>query len=119
MDIGDWILCIRGVELKEQTMSRPSSTKQRVEFVSYSGKYPNLCAGVLVLRVNGVEYTFPSRALDSGGSCGFSNNYRDSHINKGEWGIQEWPDNFPEELEREAIDVVNDNVDLGCCGGCL
>ena len=48
-------------------MSRPSSKKVRVEFVSYSGEYPNLCDGVLVLKANGVEYTFESSSLCSNG----------------------------------------------------
>lgn len=31
----------------------PKETKH-VEFVSYSGRYPNLCSGVLVLRIDGL-----------------------------------------------------------------
>ena len=30
-----------------------------VEFVSYNGSFPNLCSGTLVLRIDGVERTFP------------------------------------------------------------
>ena len=100
-------------------MSRPSSIKSSVKFVSYSGKYPNLCAGVLVLEAKGVKYVFDSYCLSSGGDCGFSNDYQDCNISQREWTIENWPDDFPEELELEAVKVVNDNVLWGCCGGCL
>ena len=100
-------------------MSRPSSKKERVKFISYDGKYPNLCAGVLVLEVDGIKYEFEKHCMSSGGSCGFTNHYQDSYCHTGEWSIKRWPDNFPEALAREAVDVVNDNVRLGCCGGCL
>ena len=90
----------------------------RVEFVSYSGRYPNLCAGILILNIDGKEIVFPSNSLHSGGSAYFTNNYDDSHIDKGEWTI-DFPDDFPDELMREATQVVNDNVDFGCCGRCL
>jgi phosphoribosylaminoimidazole-succinocarboxamide synthase len=26
---------------------------------------------------------------------------------------------FPEELKQEATDVVNENIEHGCCGGCV
>lgn len=32
----------------------------KVEFVSYSGKYPCLCYGRLVVRINGKEVSFES-----------------------------------------------------------
>lgn len=35
----------------------PKETKH-VELVSYSGQYPNLCSGVLVLRIDGLAYAF-------------------------------------------------------------
>ena len=35
-----------------------SSKDNVVEFVSYTGKYPNLCSGVLTLKINGKIYTF-------------------------------------------------------------
>ena len=39
------------------------STKA-VEFVEYTGKYPQLCRGILVLRINGKEYVFNGKRED-------------------------------------------------------
>jgi hypothetical protein len=102
----------------DNVMKTLKDKKCRVEFVSYTGRYPNLCAGVLTLRVDGKEIVFPSHSLSSGGSTYFTNDYADSHIEEGEWSV-EFPDDFPDELMAEATQVVNDNVRLGCCGGCL
>jgi hypothetical protein len=92
--------------------------KPRVEFVSYNGAYPNLCAGTLVLRADGVEYTFPHYCMASGGGVWFDKDWSE-HVDSGPWMINKFPDNFPKELIQEAIDVVNDNVPYGCCGGCV
>ena len=34
-----------------------------IEFVEYTGKYPNLCRGVLVLTVDGKEYIFGGKRV--------------------------------------------------------
>lgn len=88
----------------------------RVEFVSYDGKYPCLCMGILVLKVDGVEYIFS--CLSSGGSARFDKKWN-GHVSKGRWSIKAWPEGFPEDCKEEAVDVVNKNVKYGCCGGCL
>lgn len=44
-----------------------------VKFVSYDGKYPNLCSGTLVLEVDGEKREIPY-ALCSGGSAYFDEN---------------------------------------------
>ena len=105
-----------------------------VEFVSYTGKYPNLCSGVLTLRINdeevrfGHDYSvFESWKTDgnydafwaTGGACGFYANGED-YVNHNEWQIFE--DDLPEEYRKyskDIINVFNDNVRWGCCGGCL
>lgn len=38
-------------------INRPEC-KNVVEFVSYTGKYPNLCSGVLTLKINGKTYIY-------------------------------------------------------------
>lgn len=75
-----------------------SGNAENVQFVSYTGKYPNLCGGILTLIICGKEYVFghdyskfeswktdghnPS-FWSSGGGCGFTNNYESSYVNPG------------------------------------
>lgn len=109
-------------------------TTHDVKFVSYTGRYPNLCSGVLTLEINGKEYKFGHNYMNpnwkteknfptfwhSGGSCGFSYDYSDEYTNYGEWEID--VDELPEELKpyaAEIDEVFNNNVPNGCCGGCL
>lgn len=86
-----------------------------VEFVSYDGKYPNLCSGTLVLRIDGVEVEFAD-AMKSGGSVWFDEEWCE-HVDCGTWNVD-----VPNEylyLIDEIEKCVNDNVCWGCCGGCL
>lgn len=39
-----------------------------IEFVSYNGKFPNLCRGTLVIKVNGEEISLENYLI-SGGRC--------------------------------------------------
>lgn len=91
-----------------------------VEFVSYDGRYPNLCAGTLVIKVNGKEYTFPKHSLVSGGAVWFDGDWGD-HVESGAWFV-EIPEELVEELAPYAKEIeacVNENVPHGCCGGCV
>ena len=86
-----------------------------VEFVSYSGSYPNLCSGNLVLKIDG-ELVNLGRCLCSGGSVWFDD-YCSEHIEEGEWSV-DVPEQY-KHLEDEITAVVNENVEYGCCGGCV
>lgn len=90
----------------------------QLTFISYDGKYPNLCAGQLILAIDGVQVVFPDYCLSSGGSVYFDDDF-DAYINEGEWDIACFPEDFPEDLKKEAVDLVNANVPYGCCGGCI
>lgn len=90
----------------------------RLKFVSYDGKYPNLCSGKLILSLDGNRIEFPDYCLHSGGSVWFDNNWNE-HVTQGEWSISTYPENFPNELKEEATDLVNENIPYGCCGGCV
>lgn len=87
-----------------------------VEFVSYNGRYPNLCSGKLVLHIDGKEVEFPDYCMCSGGSVWFDDE-GDGHVEYGEWTVD-----VPEEYMQfydEIQNCVNENVSYGCCGGCI
>jgi len=87
-------------------------------FVSYDGAYPNLCSGQLVLAIDGVSVVFPKYCLSSGGSVSFDDDWNED-VQQGEWDISDYPKDFPESLKRQAVALVNENIELGCCGGCV
>jgi hypothetical protein len=106
-----------------------NNIESHVSFVSYTGRYPNLCSGVLTLEIDGIEYTFGNSYKKpktdfksfwcSGGNVWFGNNW-DEHVEEGEWQID--ADDLPDQFRKYAqeIDrVFNENVAWGCCGGCI
>lgn len=112
-----------------------NSNNNNVKFISYTGKYPNLCNGILTLEINGVEVSFGHDASyyknddndgnyepfwHTGGRCGFRNHYSQSYCEQDEWIIdaQELPEKY-RKYANEIDEVFNENVDYGCCGGCL
>jgi len=89
-----------------------------VNFVSYDGKYPNLCSGNLILEVDGKLFKFERHSLCSGGSVTFNDNWEE-RVSSGPYTVDEFPEGFPEEAKAEALEVINNNVPHGCCGGCV
>ena len=87
-----------------------------VEFVSYSGVYPCLCGGDLVVNIDG-ETVNLGECLISGGSCEFTSEWEE-HVTQDDWVIGELPEAY-EKYRKEIEKVANENVPLGCCGGCL
>lgn len=103
---------------------------EHVKFVSYDGKWPNLCSGTLVLNIDGKDYSFgcsygegkepdfECKFWHSGGSlianenCIFTITHNPWEIAKKK--IPEQFQKYAEEIEEE----FNDNVEYGCCGGC-
>ena len=90
----------------------------RLKFISYNGAYPSLCSGTLIMELDGKDIIFPEYCLSSGG-CVWIDDDWDEHVEEGEWSINKFPEDFPEELKSVAVDIVNTNVELGCCGGCV
>jgi hypothetical protein len=125
--------------------NKEKTNTERVKFVSYTGEYPNLCRGVLTLEIDGVQYKFghefsnyhfdencngyfsdedPEHPnFDSfwspGGSVTHDSDWN-FDVDHGEWEIdvQEIPEQF-RELAAEIDAVFNENVEYGCCGGCI
>lgn len=85
----------------------------KIEFVSYDGKYPNLCSGTLTLKADNKFYRL-KYALRSGGGLG------EGYVPYfGAWDVD--IDALPDELKdyhNDIVKCVNENVEYGCCGGC-
>ena len=85
----------------------------RVRFIDYVGAYPNLCRGESKLWIDGVYITLPKGYLESGGDVDLC----DGNIVKASRKV-----NLPTFLEpyrEEIARCVNNNVEFGCCGGCI
>lgn len=108
----------------DMLINKNDAVNSNVKFVSYSGKYPCLCFGTLVLNIDGKEVRFGSKFKDenvdyprfwsSGG--GIDNDYC---AYSGEWVIN--VEDLPEQYRKYAAEineVFNTNIEYGCCGGC-
>ena len=102
-----------------------------VKFISYDGRWPSYCHGTLILEINGVEHKFHPGEIDgsyprfwrSGGCIGTQESV-DGDVNfyteEGPWIVNE--DELPEHLQpyaEEIRQVMNENMEWGCCGGCI
>lgn len=112
-----------------------------IEFISYTGKYPSLCVGVLTVKLDGEVYKFGhesdsydfrtckykddnfSEFWTSGGRI-----YGDDfgcflHPAQGAWQIDDGEHkDYPEFIKSklpELIELFNAHVPAGCCGGCI
>lgn len=118
-------------------VNKNKDTTEHVKFISYTGKYPNLCSGVLTLAIDGIEYSFGHDYANydygthsyndnnfddfwtTGEDCGFTDDW-DDYCHEREWkiNVHELPEQF-RQYAAEIDEVFNDNVEYGCCGGCL
>lgn len=102
-----------------------NSANSHIKFVNYTGRFPNLCSGTLTLEIDGVEHTFggsyrePKAEFESfwcsGG--GITADY-DAVSDKWTINVNDLPEQF-RKYAQEIDEVFNDNVQWGCCGGCI
>lgn len=128
-----------------------------IEFVSYDGKFPTLCSGLLVVRIDGRMYAFCPYSdrsmyrsfwsrynrteileddsitkvfgfyIESGGYIDWGYNGESPKIVEGKWTIDdeimklENGERFilSGEQKAELEKVINQNIEFGCCGGCV
>jgi hypothetical protein len=90
------------------------NSSSRVKFISYTGRYPNLCRGILTLEIDGKQYK-----CGGGNSSDVEEFWRPSEEYPSEWeiNVDKIPPQF-KELAFEIDDVFNENVEWGHCGGC-
>ena len=113
--------------------------KNTLEFVEYTGRYPNLCSGRLFVKLNGELISFGNYCLGrkgktddtnvpvyksfwtSGGCVIFSADW-DEHVSRGEWRACWREANYPPEIQKllpRLLKLFNKHVPHGCCGGCV
>lgn len=91
---------------------------RNIEFVSYDGKYPNLCSGTLTLCVDGNLWS-ESMCLFPGGECLWDSAAEEEIVDQGPWESLTLEKHFSDEEVREILRLVNEHVEWGCCGGCM
>lgn len=113
---------------RKRKREEAAEKKQRIQFVSYDGDYPNLCSGKLTLKIDGKKKTFyydrgkadyPSFWY-SGGGWWIDNDGMD-HVREGDWEFH-WEKEhecFSEEDKLRMEKLFQKHVPNGCCGGCI
>ena len=97
-----------------------------ITFVSYTGAWPSLCAGILTLVIDGETVTFgPSTSVEKPmydrfwRSGGYTNWATEEVVERG-WCV--CADELPEQYRAyadEIQEVMDANIPHGCCGGCI
>jgi hypothetical protein len=110
----------------------------KIEFVSYNGKYPNFCSGKLVVKIDDKEVSFgrttklaglkDEELADypkfwcSGGGISFTESWYEPFRPHYDWEMFGSEKDYPPEIWKllpDILKVMNENVDGGCCGGCV
>lgn len=119
---------------------------QKIEFISYDGKYPCLCDGILTVKINGnicrfsnciySDYDEKSQKLIynkndyprfwKSGGCIQQDDEWNMWSEKGPWEIDLSTYCQKEYFTKEILDLMddlikmfNEHVPQGCCGGCI
>lgn len=98
-----------------------NNAANHVKFISYTGRYPNLCSGDLTLEIDGeiatFGYGFTSKdkpkydTFWSSGGCVSFDEHLGVNVDKGSWEID--ANRLPEQFRKYAMEidqVFNDNV---------
>lgn len=97
-----------------------------IKYVSYDAPRYSRCMGVLTLEIDGERKTFGLDGCDypafwtTGGRVWFDKDWGE-HVERGEW-LFDPPTGFPKKFVKESatlVDIMNENVAWGCCGGCV
>ena len=93
----------------------------KLEFVSYTGRYPNLCNGELTVKISGKRVRFgntvDTRFWITGGHCEWDG--VNNSVHHGPWRLDDAcvPGKY-KAISQQLIELFNANVPHGCCGGC-
>lgn len=110
-------LTILGVKKTAPSPPERRDNKSRLIKVSYNGKYPNACSGVLCIEVDGAVIYAEKYACRSTGDVKFDSDWN-AEVKQGKllWNEDEAA-KFDEEIQ-EAVRAELSKVHV-CCGGCV
>lgn len=114
----------------------------KIEFVEYTGRYPNRCSGRLFVKIDGKMISFGDYCLGekgktkdkrvpnypafwtTGGGIYYENDWDDDEIEEAPWelDVEYVIGKYPDDIVRllpELLRIFNENVPWGCCGGCI
>ena len=112
------------------------NTTMDLKFISYDGKYPNLCRGQLIVEIDGKRTSFglPLFKKDvhfdfksfwtPGGNVRLIPDSWEPIVSHGPWEMDSFVSekDFPKEIwdaMPQLIELMNANVPYACCGGCI
>jgi hypothetical protein len=98
-----------------------SGGRDMIKFISYDGKYPNLCSGTLTIEIDG-ELKILHRVLVSGGTTNWRAKYPEPDVISGPWMLDRWEterNGLTQEQHDSLREIANKEIRNGCCGGCL
>ena len=112
---------------------------KKLEFVEYTGRYPNLCSGKLFVKIDGKLVSFGHYCLGergktddtgvpvypefwiSGGNVTFDDDWNED-VTEGAWQMGGKYSKYPEDIAKllpRLLKLFNKHVPWGCCGGCV
>ena len=124
-DVGVFTFDGCGVSADDPSEGGDMSDKPQLRFISYTGEWPNLCSGKLIVEIDGQKVSFGNDGeypafWSSGGEVEW---VRKVEVIKAPWELSYYGDSkYPHkilDLMPDLIKLFNDNVEHGCCGGCL
>lgn len=86
--------------------------------IDYDGEYPCLCTGHLIVTIDDKVWDFGRSALVSGGDI-YTDEEDGMCTEQGDWEIEEYPRDFPDEYKELVLNKVREEIPQGCCGGCI
>ena len=93
--------------------------------VKYTGEYPSLCLGNLIVVIDGKEFDFGEGAIKSGGGICHDTEWN-MWAEQGNWKWsykydkdEKFPEGFPIDMKDEVLNKINEEIRHGCCGGCI
>ncbi len=87
--------------------------------ISYPIDDCDLCRQILTVYLDSKKYDFGC-CLYSGGDW-YIDDDCNAVVTEAPWELNEKliPDDFPKDKIKDVLDLVNEQVPQGCCGGCI